>query len=221
MRHPVRRKNDPLGIQSASTIQNGVFTNPQAKSSLNKRNRSNDRDQTHLKEEYPLSLGGFPTSKNRIARELSHSKRKSSITYLNKHNLAATHRPPDNRTQSQNKTRNRQINLQRSLSKRHYFDMISGSGSDINPRRLTPSSGETLIDSNSDEGEDDHINLQEINRSNSFHNRRLGNHSTDRQTQGRHVDRSNSKYGRNREEIMRFRRRQIEQDLIAQNVSNS
>ena len=51
-------------------------------------------------------------------------------------------------------------------------DFISEGGSDINPRRLTPSSGETFMDSNSEDGEDFHTQHIEIKGSNSFYNKR-------------------------------------------------
>ena len=221
MRNTVIRQKDPLGIQSSSTIENGVFTNPQAKSNHSKRGRSNKRHQINLREESSFSLGDFPTAGHQISSALSQSKRKSSIRYLNKQYLSATyHRESEDKSHNRNKMRNGPINLQRSLSKRRQdFEKISASGSDLNPRRLTPSSGETIIDSNSEEIEEDNRSFDEINRSNSFHKLRLENHLSSPQKQRIHVSRSPSKHGRIHDGIVRLRQRQKEQEFISQSVS--
>ena len=209
------RKTDPRGTQSSSTMKNGVFTNPQTKSNFSKRNKNNrDYPQNHPGEEYPLSI----RSKTReISRE--HSKRKSSIAYLNKQNLS---KRQDRRALKYDESRpqNNLINLQRSPSKRQVSDMVSGSSSDINPRRLTPSSGETFIDSNSEDGEEEYrVAHEDIRRSRSFHQNAPKNNSSNWQKQERRIDRSNSRYNPKLNEKEQSRRRRVEKDLIDQNVS--
>lgn len=210
------RKTDPRGTQSSSTMKNGVFTNPQTKSNFSKRNKNNrDYPQNHPGEEYPLSI----RSKTReISRE--HSKRKSSIAYLNKQNLS---KRQDRRALKYDESRpqNNLINLQRSPSKRQVSDMVSGSSSDINPRRLTPSSGETFIDSNSEDGEEEYrVAHEDIRRSRSFHQNAPKNNSSNWQKQERRIDRSNSRYNPKLNEKEQSRRRRVEKDLIDQNFGH-
>ena len=128
MRYHDNRKTDLLGIQSSSTIKNGVFTNPQ-KSNLNKRTRAKNKIPitNHFGEEYPLSIRSFSTNKIDISsKALAHSKRKSSITYLNKHSFDDRHGAFQDDIQIRENTKNYlNTNLQRSLSKRQIPDFIS------------------------------------------------------------------------------------------------
>ena len=219
------RRSDISGFQT-STIKNGVFTNPQSKSHTNN-NRRNSRSgrqegqSSTLAEEYPLSVRSLSTKKHEISKS-THSKRKSSITYLNKQNNLASRNNRAFIDERQNRHEsNIHSNLQRSLSKRHIPDMISGEsgGSDIN-RRLTPSSGETYIDSNS-EGED-YPNKRhgDLKGSNSFHNGIRDSHKLGYNDQDRRINRSNSRYNNQRyDEHSKSRRRKTEKEYIRQNVS--
>ena len=224
------RKQEHSGFPSstATSIKNGVFTNPQSKSHINNKRR-NSRTSKHegqsntFREEYPLSVRSLSTKKNGISKS-SHSKRKSSITYLNKQNnlTSRNNRAFLDEIESQHDN-NIQTNLQRSLSKRHIPDMISGEsgGSDINPRRLTPSSGETFIDSNSEEGENVSTRrLGELRSSNSFHNNTRDGYEAHHNNKERKVGRSNSRYNNQRyDDHTRGRRRRIEKDNYRPNVS--
>ena len=224
------RKSEHSGFPSstATSIKNGVFTNPQSKSHINnkRRNSRTGNQEGHsntFREEYPLSVRSLSTKKHGISKS-SHSKRKSSITYLNKQNnlTSRNNRAFIDEIESQHEN-NIQNNLQRSLSKRQIPDMISGEsgGSDINPRRLTPSSGETFIDSNSEEGE--HFTTRrhsELKSSNSFHNSVQGGHTVHHNNQEKKVNRSNSRYNKQRyDDHTRPRRRRSEKDYYRQNVS--
>ena len=223
MRYHDNRKTDLLGIQSSSTIKNGVFTNPQ-KPNLNKRTRAKNKIPitNNFGEEYPLSIRSFSTNKIDISsKALAHSKRKSSITYLNKHSFDDRHGAFQDDIQIRENTKNYlNTNLQRSLSKRQIPDFISGSGSDINPRRLTPSSGETFIDSNSEEGEDLHTQHIEIKGSHSFYNKRHESNKINWQKHEKRVDRTNSRHSlQKHDDKTRSRRRKNENGLLRENVS--
>ena len=224
MRYHDNRKSDLLGIQSSSTIKNGVFTNPQTKSNFNKRSRAKNKSPTtnHFGEEYPLSIRSFSTNKNDISsKALAHSKRKSSIKYLNKHSLDDRHGAFQYDIQIREKTKNYlNTNLQRSPSKRQIPDYISEGGSDINPRRLTPSSGETFMDSNSDDGEDLHTQHIEIKGSNSFYNKRHEGNAINWKKHEKRVDRTNSRHSlQKHDDKTRSRRRRNENGLLRENVS--
>ena len=208
---------------SSSTIKNGVFTNPQAKSNFNaKTTRSKDKSQTMLgEEEYPLSLRSFSEGRTiELLKPSTHSKRKSSIQYLNKQNISRRESRAfeDDDSKIQDLTRTHPSKIQRSPSKRHNPDMISGSGSDIHPRRLTPSSGETFIESNSEDGDDFNKPLGEINGSQSFVSKQL---EINWQKQERRVNRTNSKYKQSQGGNSQSRRRRVEDDLMRRKVRNA
>ena len=228
MHYHDNRKSDFSGNSMSTSIKNGVFTNPQSKSHTNNNRRnsrsgSNEGHSNTLREEYPLSVRSLSTKKHEISKSI-HSKRKSSITYLNKQNHLASRNNrafiDERQTRQEN---NIHSNLQRSLSKRQIPDLISGEsgGSDINPRRLTPSSGETYIDSNSEEGES-YLSKKhgEHKSSNIFHNGIREGHVPRYSDQDRRVDRSNSRYNKQRiDEHTKSRRRRTEQNFISHNVS--
>ena len=224
MRYHDNRKTDLLGIQSASTIKNGVFTNPQTKSNLNKRNREKNKFSAtnNFGEEYPLSIRTFSTKKSELSlKALDHLKRESSISYLNKRSVADRHGAFYDESQNQEKNSTHlHSNLQRSLSKRQIPDIISGSGSDINPRRLTPSSGETFIDSNSEEGDDIQAHHRTAKGSHSFSNNRFDKNAINWQKQQKRVDRSSSRYSlQKHEDKSRSRRNRTENVLHREHVS--
>ena len=86
------RKSEHSGFPSstATSIKNGVFTNPQSKSHINNKRRNSragyqEGHSNTFREEYPLSVRSLSKKKHGISKS-SHSKRKSSITYLNKQN---------------------------------------------------------------------------------------------------------------------------------------
>ena len=226
MHYHDNRKSDFSGNSMSTSIKNGVFTNPQSKSRINNNRRnsrsgSNEGHSNTLREEYPLSVRSLSTKKHEISKSI-HSKRKSSITYLNKQNNLASRNNRAFIDERQNRHEsNIHSNLQRSLSKRNIPDMISGEsgGSDIN-RRLTPSSGETYIDSNS-EGED-YPNKRhgDLKGSNSFHNGIRDSHAARYNDQDRRINRSNSRYNKQKhDEHSKSRRRTTEKEYIRQNVS--
>ena len=100
------RKTDPRGTQSSSTMKNGVFTNPQTKSNVNKRNREKNKFSAtnNFGEEYPLSIRAFSTKKSEISlKALDHLKRESSISYLNKRSVADRHGAFYDESQNQDK----------------------------------------------------------------------------------------------------------------------
>ena len=223
MHYQDNRRNDVSGFPTSTTlsIKNGVFTNPQSKSknNSNRRNSRLVRDEGQLnalREEYPLSVRSLSTKRHEISKS-THSKRKSSITYLNKQNNLASRNNMAFMDERQSRHENNiHSNLQRSLSKRHIPDLVSGEsgGSDINPRRLTPSSGETYIDSNSEEMENYPSKRHgELKSSNSFHNGIRESHNTHYDDQERRIHRSNSRYNKQRnDDHTKSRRRRNEKD---------
>ena len=189
-------------------INNGVFTNPQVTANRNKKARSKNSEHRngHEKRSIPLSL--------------SHLKQKSSIVYLNKQRLQANLGRSENIGKSQQLHSNHQSNFESSFSKRR-FDGFSGSRRDVSTRRLTPSSGAPLIDSNSDDEVDTRHHSDKTGPLSISLNRRHSTRLIGHQEHERKINRSNSKYARNGQEIRRSRSRSDKHNVFNQNVSTT